>query len=512
MKNTLKRIMSLVLVFALCLGLAACNITPPDNEVGDPKTFVSIDINPSIELTLDDKGIVVTAYGANEDGTILLYGEEESILGKSYEEAVERITALAAELGYIDEGHKISATVTSDDETKAEEIKGKISATITEKADALGITVSVTGDLAYSLIRELEALKEKYPESDAIQGLTPAKYKLVASATEDGELTITAAAELPTEELIKRVNDAHDKIEKYATEAYKAAKARAEMLYEVAMGVALDGVYNVVYLERMPSILSHPEYMNTFYYGAIYQAYKTTARTLDALDDIIEFGNEMINYELDGEMVSALATQLAITDTSVFADEDGKITLKSVTAYVDNYLRNTEIGDAVEENIEDILDEAEDAAEMAAMASDAYAADLAALRTQIEAIVSAVNTTAGTVMPLLGADAKAELEACLADLDETVTNIGLMMEGGLTEDELEALVDDAEEKAEDMLDKIEADLTEAELERVAALKADAEATITNLTAEFTERLNTAEAEAKAYIESRRAERANADEE
>ncbi len=502
MKRIFTKLMAALVAVSLCLSLVACNPAPD----GDPTTFVSIDINPSLELTLDKGGVVATVYGANEDGQILLYGEEENILGKNYEEAVAYITTLAAELGYIEEGHEISATVTSDNEALANSIKDKLKTKITATAEGLGISVTVSGELAYSLLRELEALKERYPDNTAIQNLTPGKYKMVVSASEGGDISITAAAEMSNEELIGKINEAHSRIEKHATEAYKAAKAKAEMLYELAMGVALDGVYNTVYLQRMASILSHPEYRNTFYYGAVYQAYKTTARALGSLSDIIEFGNEMANYELDGEAVAAIAAELGIDDTTALENEEGRITLRSVIAYVDDFIRENEVDDEVEERIEEILDAAEDAAEMAALASDEYHSDLASLKTQVEGIVGTINATAGTVLPFLGEDAKAELEACLADLDDTVVKIGEMMADGITEDELEALIEDAEDKAEAMLVKIKADLTEEELERVEALKAEAEDTIARLRTEFSDRLAAAEASAKAYIESRREER------
>ena len=185
------------------------------------------------------------------------------------------------------------------------------------------------------------------------------------------------------------------------------------------------------------------------------------------------------DYETAAAYITDLAAELGIEDTTVFENSEGKVTVESVVDYVEKFLDEHELSDKVEDRVEELLDEAEDAAEMAALASDTYAADLAALKTQIEVIVTTVNSTATPVLPFLSADAKAELEACLEDLNSTVVNIGTMMEGGLTEEELEA----AEE-----------------------LKRQAEETVTRLTSEFSQRLTAAETEAKAEIERRRAER------
>lgn len=519
MKRTLTKILSLLMVAALCFSLASCGEPPagPSGgggggaggaQVGEPTTFVSIEINPQVELTLDENGLVATAYGANEDGAILLYSEEASIVGKNYEEAVAYITNLAAELGYIEEGHEIHTSVTAADETKAASIQSKIQTKITETASGLGITVSATAENAFALLRELNALKEKYPTNTAIQNLTPQKFRLVLSASESGEITVTAAAELSNEQLIDKINAAHETLAGCATDLYKAAKARAEMTYELAMGVALDGVYNAVYLERLPNMLTNPAYRDTFYYGAVYQAYKTSARTFDALEKILAFGDEVSSYELDEEAVNAIAAELSIEDTTVLQDENGKVTVESVVAFAENYIDTHELSDAVEERIEELLNQAEDAAEMAALASDAYAADLAALKLQIESIVSTVESTSTPVLPFLSAEGKAELEACLADLKANAAAIGAMMEDGLTEEELDALQSEAEKKAEEMLERIEADLSEDELAKAEELKQQAEQTIKTLTEEFTDRLTAAETAAMEEIERRRAERKN----
>lgn len=523
MKALFKQIAIALLAILLCISMIACNTPtgPNDNSktdattdgnadttLGDPVTFVGIDINPSIEMTLDANGLVVSVYGANEDGVILLYGEEDALLGKSYEEAVEKITELAAELGYMEQGHEILASVTGENTAAAEEILQKIDAKISAEAEALGISVTVSSDVAYAILRDLEALKADYPDNTAIQGLTPQKYKLVLAATESGELEVTAAAEMSNGALIEKINEVHATVEKYATDLYRAAKARAEMTFELAMGIALDGVYNTVYLERLQSILSHPEYRNTFYYGAVYQAYQTTARTYEALEQILEFGEEMTNYELDEATAAAIAEELGLADTTPLQNGEGKVTLGSTVKFVEDFLSRNELSAEVRAEIEEMLQAAKDAASLIALSSDAYAADLNALKLQIETVVATVNTTATPLLPLLPADAKADFEACLADLNASVESIATMMADGLTAEELHALRTDAESRAEAMLEKIKSDLSAEELEQAEALKAQAKAEIDRLTAEFSERLTAAENAAKAEIERRREERKN----
>ena len=84
-------LLTLVLcVTLLTVSLAACN-KDDGEDLTDATAFVTVDINPSVELTLNAEGKVLSAYGANEDGKVLLYGEA-GIVGESVDKAVENIT------------------------------------------------------------------------------------------------------------------------------------------------------------------------------------------------------------------------------------------------------------------------------------------------------------------------------------------------------------------------------------------------------------------------------------
>ena len=134
MKN-MKKWIAFVCIVALCISLIACgtpngdsNGKPTDkSEIGDATTLVTMEINPEVELTVDENGIVASVYGANEDGQILLYGEVDNIVGYTYEEAAAYVTKLAASLGYLNEKtEQIRTYVTSTNEETVAQIKQKL--------------------------------------------------------------------------------------------------------------------------------------------------------------------------------------------------------------------------------------------------------------------------------------------------------------------------------------------------------------------------------------------------
>ena len=109
----MKKIISILLSLALTLsiGLSMVGCTPAPEAKSEASSFVSIDINPYLELTLDQNDKVMSVRGANEDGNVLLFDVE--LEGMSVENAVAVITDLARNLGYVEDNAVINTIVTS---------------------------------------------------------------------------------------------------------------------------------------------------------------------------------------------------------------------------------------------------------------------------------------------------------------------------------------------------------------------------------------------------------------
>ena len=510
MKKTLLKFISLILALSVLVSLTACGGQDNGNQNGDqsggaadtvPVSFVSIEINPSVELTVNKSGVVVSVYGANDDGKILLHGEDAAIVGKDAGEAVKYLTTLAAELGYLsDENSDVITSVTSDDAAALEALKAKVNGGIEQAAESAGIAVEIADSIGYAVISGLAELKEKYPSSEEIQALTAEKYKLVLSCVEGGKVTLEEAVSMTNSQLIAKVNEAHSAIAEYATDAYLKAKARANAIFESSMGIFEDGIYTAIYAERASSILSKPAYLNTIHYGAAYQAYKTGERTYLSVMEIMKFADEYAKVELKDEVALSVALAFGLEDTAPLAGEDGKITLASVLDYAEEYSRKYQLSDELRERIDEAIAEAKASAELVVIASDAYSTDLAALRASIGTVIATVKATAGAIAAWLPAEAKADFEACLADLEATGAKLDEMMTDGITSEEIASLAEAAAAKADEYLEKIEADLTDDEKARAEEKRQEISDKIEKLVADFNQRLAEAESAAKSYIE------------
>lgn len=98
-------VMASVLVCVLCLG--------GYSYLRTPVSYISIDVNPSIELSLNRLDRVVSAQAFNDDGEIVL--REMNVVGKPYMQAIDEILDSEAMRPYLTEDAALSFTVASGD-------------------------------------------------------------------------------------------------------------------------------------------------------------------------------------------------------------------------------------------------------------------------------------------------------------------------------------------------------------------------------------------------------------
>lgn len=79
-----------------------------------PVSYISVDVNPSVELALNRFDRVTTATAYNDDGALIL--QNLSLVNKPYTEAVELLLSDKTFSAYLSDGSLLSFTVVSDKE------------------------------------------------------------------------------------------------------------------------------------------------------------------------------------------------------------------------------------------------------------------------------------------------------------------------------------------------------------------------------------------------------------
>lgn len=348
-------------IVATCMAVAlSASVMTGCAPQGEAKavSYVGLDINPEITLSLDKNDKVLSVYAGNEDAKVMLYGE--NLEGLKIDVAVDKIAEVAVELGYVsDKNYGINFTV--EGKINKQDFIEKAKAKFSEKAGS--INLNFTEDGKFSLKRKLEEIKAEYPTVQAIQELTVGKLRLVLEAIElDGSLTITTASEMDMDDLIAIINEKAKKIEHYMDKAYDFAVKQANHAYEEAKAGILDSIYLAPYL----NFIKYP--VNN---ALIYNTYSLASRTLSHAIVIAE-KNAQIAKEVSVPMQVVDGIALTLNFDATQKEEfvmaitvDGVITLDAIEDYLDGYFKNMsqDALDAIEtqiDHIEDMIDQVED--------------------------------------------------------------------------------------------------------------------------------------------------------
>ncbi len=347
----------ITILCALCMTLVLATVLVACN--GDDKTsqkatsFVSIDVNPSVELVLDQNDRVMSVAAANPDAEVMLWNED-GIVGANINVAAERIGELAVKLGYVTEdNNSVSISIAASGSVNIGElyntIKTEFSTAVESANDAIEVSVEQAVDLVLEKelteIKSANAGKEGYGDE-----LTLPRYRLIKRAMiYDRSLKLDAAVKLSNEELSEKVRSVQANVSTKLGKTYQLATREAQFVYDTARQTATDSLYSVYFMNK---IVNEP--LNFINYGkravaaAAYTANRAAYVTLEhyyyALRDYLD---DPIYTEEDAQAVfNAIATVAGGIEWQDFkteiTDEDGNITKEKISAYINKLYRNVD--------------------------------------------------------------------------------------------------------------------------------------------------------------------------
>ncbi len=215
-----KILLSLFAILSLVLVIVGCS-----GSISAAEAYVTIDINPSIEVVVNEKEEVVYVHALNEDAEVLLV--DLDLVGMNVDEAMDLIIEQAILLGYIDTEAAetyVSVSTTSENDL-GEKIKTRVKAAI-NNAFLVRSMMGKARDKQFT--EEFIAEAENY-------GVEPEFLSLAYSVTYvDDEITLEVALEMTRDELIDVLKTARQEAKDVA-QAYKqeflAARAKIGETY-----------------------------------------------------------------------------------------------------------------------------------------------------------------------------------------------------------------------------------------------------------------------------------------
>ena len=122
-----KKLFAFTLVCFAVLSLASCG----KDEEKNVKSYVTLEINPSVEIVLDEDNAVITINGLNDDGKMLI--SDEKMIGKDIEEVLDIVIEEAQACGYLVSNevanavqNNIKVSVSSSEESHLVDLEAKV--------------------------------------------------------------------------------------------------------------------------------------------------------------------------------------------------------------------------------------------------------------------------------------------------------------------------------------------------------------------------------------------------
>jgi len=223
----MKKIISVLLVvIILCIGLASCGNDADAASVDT--TYISMRINPEIEMVADDDGIIVYASAINDDGEVVL--SSINLEGMTIEEAGVEFTEAADEMGYVNEDDAtVYIDVQGTSETESEAVRQRLNKDIGKYFNNKGINGKVSRETL-----------DRYLQSAENWGLSVGHTKLVMRVLDaHPELTEDEVLSMKVSEWMTLLNgnkgntSAAKELKKAHRENLESIKAEFERLFEL---------------------------------------------------------------------------------------------------------------------------------------------------------------------------------------------------------------------------------------------------------------------------------------
>lgn len=321
--------------------------TPQKPQTPKATSFVCIDVNPSIELVLDQNDVVMSASGANKDGKALLF-EEDGIVDSEIDVAVSNIASLALKYGYVEDGATVNVEVSSSAEQNLfDRISAKFASAL-EKSNPQ-IDVSFVSSCDYVLRAELAKLQAEHPEQ-SIRALDVSTYRLVKKVMQSG-VSLTDAAAMPLESLLAEANELQSDLTSRLDDSYRYAVNRAQYVFDSAKQVAQNSVYTDYYVKKASdaiktNLLGALPVVEQAIYASKYCLLSASKSALEFYRECAALSEENPTYSFSAGQIDlspVFGDKVALLEDK-FSDGDGFVTVSKddFDAFANTVYRNAD--------------------------------------------------------------------------------------------------------------------------------------------------------------------------
>lgn len=207
------------------------------------QSIVQVDVNPSIEMVVDENNQVVSIRGLNDEGKMIIEGEV--IVGKNLDEAVETIIRLETQMGYLlvnTTDNEVTITISAENDQLIQTMQEKTKSYIAKACEKVNIQAKITEAKGY-MIGELQSLAKTLDPTLTEEEIQKLTYDQLIHVVELYHLEVANLASVKLEEMYQQVKAQEIKLTE--KEATKRAVDQLDAIYQTSIA-AYDGVYQTL--------------------------------------------------------------------------------------------------------------------------------------------------------------------------------------------------------------------------------------------------------------------------
>ena len=329
---------AMAIVIAGAIGVNA--IEP---KVNAPKALIKVDVNPSVEMTVDQNNKVVSITGKNDDGIMLLHNEK--LTGKNLDDVLNVIIDLESEAGFLLKGeieatkNTISVSVTGDTSELTNNLKTNIRESITSICDELNINESIDELENYTRTNLENIVVEIDPTLETSVSTLSIDEMLQIIANNQKELSKIYSKELQ-DLYIKAKNTEISFVEK---EAFKNILGEVESTYQHIVSEYRNFVTS---LESSKKLIEETKYNLFIKSDSVYQVCLKEVLSLkdeiNLLNKVIEDENATSSNKLLAQI--EISAKTALYETAIVALENAKELANQALLLAEEALDNIILG------------------------------------------------------------------------------------------------------------------------------------------------------------------------
>ena len=200
----------IAVIGAIVIGCSLNNNNKQQETVKD--TVITLDLNPSIQITVDENGNVSSVYGNNDEGKMIIIDIQNELVGKKYDYALDLIIEADTECGFFvkatsnEEYNNLKITIdTEASEQQINAIEQEIKTHVEEKLTELDVIIkdkitTVKNNTKDALINKLLELDSTYTKDELQEKSNEELINLIAAYHIE-------RINFPTEDLVEMYNN-----------------------------------------------------------------------------------------------------------------------------------------------------------------------------------------------------------------------------------------------------------------------------------------------------------------